>query len=128
MRIHNRTSTRLIASILFFALIFAQISISVHAVQHPDHINSIHSSDSIMAASLDVTPDPAHNEDNAPHKTHKCPECLLVKSFQSALIDCAAFNLGVLISAQNYFFVKNDIIRSIVQASYQARAPPSFLI
>ncbi len=120
MSMKSCTSKRLIASLVLFALIFAQISIAKHALQHPDHAFSV--------AVSDVVSDHDQNHDDKHHSKHKCPECLLTKSFQSAFTADSSFDFNVLVSLQTYSFAKNDVAQTVIAANYQPRAPPAFLI
>ncbi len=120
MSIKNWTSKRLITCLALFALIFSQISIVKHALQNSDRVFSI--------AAFDVIFDHDQKHDDKHHSKHKCPECLLTKSFQSALTSDGSFDFYIPVSLESYSFAKNDVVQNIIPANYRPRAPPAFLI
>jgi len=62
------------------------------------------------------------------HRKHKCPECLLAKSFQTSLAVDGLFDIGYFSKTQIYLFTKTEAVQSILSTHYEARAPPAFLI
>lgn len=120
MRCFRTEQKRLTAFIVLFALICAQIAISAHAVLHPDH--------NIAFVALDAGHNHDHDQKDDGHSKHKCPECLLAKSFQSAFVVDGYLNIGSFPATQIYFSNETDAVQSISSAYYQPRAPPAFLI
>lgn len=104
-----------------FALTFAQFAIAWHSVIHPDH--GFEGLQAQQQASLDHE----HSDEN-PSRSHKCPECFLVKSLQTAFyFDSIAF-VDVALSAQDIPPVEIPYVRQGIENHYNPRAPPAFLI
>jgi len=106
---------------VLFALIFVQIAISAHAVLQPDHNNH-----NIVTVALNA--DHGHDHDGEDPKKHKCLECLLAKSFQTALAVDGLFDVGIFSLARAYIFTETDAVQNGLYAHYKSRAPPTFLI
>lgn len=115
MRTNDWTSKRLIAFLLLFALAYAQIAISSHAVVHSDHATHITASDT-------------DHQDDRQHNKHECPECLLTKFFQSALTVDERVDINVSALSAVLIRASNDCVAGINCAQYNPRAPPAFLI
>lgn len=105
------------------ALAFAQFAIAGHSAVHADHAFEI------AHAQQQISHDhnSGHGDSDAP-RPHECPECLLVKSLQTAF---HASDVGVAdfaLPAETVSSTKTPYISQAVSSPYSPRAPPAFLI
>ena len=110
---------KLIACFVLFALVYAQFAISAHAVFHPDH-------DTASVISYEIEPE--QNDEWEKHNNHKCPECLIVKSFQTAFADSVSLHLVVQPKPQPFILFSDSLLPNVECASYCPRAPPPFFV
>lgn len=118
----TNTSSKLIALCMLTILVLGQMAVSVHSAIHAAHftIQAAHETNKHDAHDN-------HTDQDKQNLTHQCPECLLTK----------AFNLAILtdsppISALH--FSKSVFNKAVYRSNdsrtdaYQARGPPSLLI
>lgn len=103
------------------ALAFAQIAIAQHNAVHLGH--GFQSIQVGQQANIDHERD---NEDTPP--SHECPECLLVKSLQTAFHADSALTVDFTLGQNLFSPDDSSFIPSTVASAYNPRAPPVLLI
>lgn len=103
------------------ALAFAQIAIAQHNAVHIDH------GFEIAQTQHDAAIDHEHgNEKTA--RSHKCPECLLVKSLQTAFHADSALTVDFILSKNAFLATDTSFVSKAITLAYNPRAPPVLLI
>lgn len=103
------------------ALSFAQLAIAQHNAVHLDH--GFHGIEIDKHAGADH----GHNDENMP-LSHECPECLLVKSLQTAFYAGQVISVDLTHEKALVVTIEAPFVSHIITASYNPRAPPFFLI
>lgn len=113
---------KIVSAWALLALVIAQVAVSQHSASHIDH-----GFDS-GKLSVSISGDNHQKQDSPKNQKHKCPECLLTKSLQTAFYNTPAILSVDITTGVTVFSVRKDIP---FQAAYNAnspRAPPVFLI
>ncbi|HPF78680.1 MAG TPA: hypothetical protein PLF01_05225 [Alphaproteobacteria bacterium] len=116
---------KLISAWALLALVIAQVAISQHNASHIDHGFS---SGKLSVTISGDTHQKQDSQKSQKSQKHKCPECLLTKSLQTAFYNAPAILSVDVTAAIIASSARKDIF---VQAAYNAnspRAPPVFLI
>ncbi len=103
------------------ALAFAQIAIAQHNAVHLDH-----GSQSIQIEKH-VSADHEQDDENTP-SPHECPECLLVKSLQTAFHADSALTVDFILGKSRFLPTETSFVSNAVASAYNPRAPPVLLI
>ena len=114
---------RLIAFFVLFALVFAQIAVSVHSVTHPDHIISV----AFAANHIDNNKN-QHND--LPQKKDKCTICLLAQLLHNVLFQLVnvTADFDAVLTIQDNLPNAVTIYQSVSFNIYAPRGPPTFLV
>ena len=102
----------------------AQIAVAQHSAVHFDHgFEAFH----LEHHAADHNTD--NNDDSNNQKSHyECPEYLLTKSMQHALLGDVAYAYAPLTSSNDFVIRRDDVIAVRKVNFYNSRAPPAFLI
>lgn len=103
------------------ALAFAQIAIAQHSSVHLDH--GFQSIQAETHASANQEP----NNEDVP-ESHECPECLLVKSLQTAFYSDSAITVVSILKNTPFLSSNPSYVSNAVASAYTPRAPPLLLI
>lgn len=114
---------RFIAIFVLFALIVAQIAVSVHSVTHPDHIVSV----AFASNRIDNNKN-KHND--LPQKKDKCTICLLAQMLQNVLFQLVnvTADFDAVLTIQDNLPNAITIYQSVSFNIYAPRGPPPFLV
>lgn len=116
----NKRNYRLVAIFVLFALMSAQISISVHSINHPDHGFSV--------ASNHIDTNKKQDHSDGQHHKDKCPICLLAQTLQNGLSTDSLINFDIILPAQDIVQSNVTTPKTVRFRLYASRAPPTFLI
>ncbi len=109
------------------ALAVAQIAVAQHNAVHPDHGFELLSSQQVV----DVHSDHQHDHDHEQDKngvSHQCPECLLVKTLQTAFFSNSTA-ASIAIEGQGPFVATEaPVLSKASSKAYNPRAPPVLFI
>lgn len=111
---------KLISIWALIALMIAQLAVAQHSAAHFDHgFETLH-------LEQHAADDNHDTGDQNPH--YECPEYLLTKSMQHALLGDVAYSYVPSVSHHAFYIHDDEIIAARKTSPYQSRAPPAFLI